>query len=332
MKKCNLILVLLVLIATSATAQYAYIPDSNAGAGSNNIWPFNMSSTTGRFIQILDAKYLPNGPVKITEVAFTRHTQYSRGITSFFAKQFQMRMSHSTSVCVGSLSKPFADHMAPCPTNLINTTSGFTYSLPTGETWVDIGTNCDFGYDGKRHICLEVRFRGQNVALGFVGWADGGGTPRLMSKLTPIDNYAALVGSSSWCTNGLKVRLTYVKNCVLLAADAAPIGSTEGIAVVNMPLGDMYQIAASLGQAPMKVGPCHVCLVLDGVFLTSILIGPPVFVNYAGQIPVGGRATGRFVIPQFPAIIGLCVYHAAVAYSAKGVTCCTNTAGTLLTK
>lgn len=329
MKKCTLFLVLLVLVSVPATAQYIYVPDSNPGAGSNNIWPFNMSSTTGRFIQILEAKYLPTAPVKITEVAFTRYS--SSGPTLFTAKQFQMRMSHSTSTC--PLSLTFADHMAPCPTNLIDTTAGLTYSTPTQSVWTDIGTNCDFGYDGKRSICLEVRFRGQTTSDGFACWADGNGTPRLMSKLTTIDNYAAATGSNTWCTNGLKVRLTYDKSCILLAADAAPIGSTEGISIVNMPGGDMYQIAASLGQTCMNFGNCKVCLDVDGVFVASIVLGPPVFTNYAGLIPKSGNAVGKFLIPRIPALVGLCVYHAAVAYDPRiGITCCTNTAGMQLTK
>ena len=83
---------------------YTYVPDSAPGAGSNNIWPFNMSSTTGRFIQILDAKYLTGAPVKFTEVAFTRYS--SSGPTTFDVKQFQMRMSHTTTSSTSALSPP----------------------------------------------------------------------------------------------------------------------------------------------------------------------------------------------------------------------------------
>ncbi len=327
MKNCYWLLVAFVLVAGSVMAQKAYVPDSNPAAGSNNIWPWDMSSTTGRFIQILDAKYLPNAPVKITEVAFTRHSRFSRN-TSFFAKQFQMRMSHTTSKC--PLSLKFADHCAPCPTNLIDTSSGFTYSLPTGDTWVDIGTHCDFGYDGKRNICLEVRFRGQNTALGFVGWADGSGTPRLMSKLTTIDNYNAPVGSNTWCTNGLKVCLTYDKRCILLAPDTAKIGGSTPIQLINMPVGQFYQIAASFGQTPLTLGNCTICLNPDAIFWASIFGGPPIFNGYAGVVPSGGSTAGKFSVPNIPVLAGICVYHAAIAFGKGGIICCTNTAGSEL--
>ena len=95
MKKSLALVALALLIGVSAGAQnYAYVPDAAPGAGSNNLWPFNMSAVTVRYIQILDAKYLPGVPVKFTEVAFTRYA--SSGPITFDAKQFQLRMSRDS--------------------------------------------------------------------------------------------------------------------------------------------------------------------------------------------------------------------------------------------
>jgi hypothetical protein len=322
--KCFVLLALLALLAGPALAQgYAYIPDNIPSSGGGNNWPLNFSSTTGRFIQLLDSQYLPNAPVKFVDVAFSRYsTTYP---SSFSAKQFQMRMSHTTRTVVTST---FANNFAPCPTNVINTTSGFTYAPPNINAWGDFGTTCDFGYDGKRSICLEIRYRGQVTSLGFPCrsasiarvWANGSG-----------DNWVAVTGSTG-SSGGLKTRLTYVKDNILLAPDTASIGTSVAVQGVNMAIGDFYQIGASLGQTPLSFGNCHICLDVDAILFASLLVGPPIFNGYAGTVPVGGSVNAKFAVPNLTALIGLCVYHAGVSYDNKGVTGCTNTAGTQLTK
>ena len=44
-----------------------------------------------------------------------------------------------------------------------------------------------------------------------------------------------------------------------------------------------------------------------------------------------GNATGKFSIPLLKQLVGVCVYHAAISYTNKGVQCCSNTDGILLT-
>ena len=328
MRRGALLAALIAFLAVSAVAQnYAFVPDNNPAAGSNNIWPFNMSSTTGRFIQILDAKYLPQRPVKITEVAFTRYS--SSYPSTFYARQFQMRMSHSpTTLC--PLTMTFTDHMAPCPTNLIDTQAGFTYTIPAVDNWVDIGTVADFGYDGQRNVCLEVRFRYQDINQGFACWADGAGTPRLMSKLTTIDNYAAATGSNMWCNNGLKVRLEWTDRHVLLAPDTVNIGSSGLIMMYGLPPADFFQVAASFGQNQLPLGSCSVFLDPDALLFLSVVLGPPIFVQYGGTVPAAGVARAQLSVPALKQLVGICVYHAAITYNASGITGCTNTAGSQL--
>ena len=61
------------------------------------------------------------------------------------------------------------------------------------------------------------------------------------------------------------------------------------------------------------------------------MFGAPVFNNYSGTL-VSGAATGSFAPPAIPALVGLDVYHAAIAYATPGVTDCTNTVKTNLTR
>ena len=97
-----------------------------------------------------------------------------------------------------------------------------------------------------------------------------------------------------------------------------------------MPSGVYYQVAASLGQTPLGLGKCQVGLDLDNVFVFSVLIGGGIFNNYAGITSKSGTATAVFFPPKIPALIGICVYHAAVAYDKSGVLGCTNTAGSMM--
>ena len=326
MRICVCIIALTVLLAAPAVAQtYVYAPDSNPATGGGNSWPFNFSTTSGRFIQIILVQHLTTlaGPYKITDVAFSVNGTYPN---SFTATQFQMRMSHST--LSNWADTNFANWQAPCPTNLIDAGSGFTYTVPGANAWADIGTKLDFGWDGKRNIALEIRYRGQNTSLGFACWSDST-MPRIWANSTSADNYVATTGSAR-ANLGLKVRLTIDKNNVLLAPDDVTVGTTAGIVLVNMPAGTGYQVAASLGQTPLPLGVCRIGLTLDNVFATSVQTATSVFKGYAGLTSATGTATAQFAPPRIPALAGICVYHAAVTYDKTGVRGCTNTAGTML--
>jgi hypothetical protein len=321
---------LAILLAAPAVAQnYVYVTDNNPTTGGGNSWPFNFGSTTGRFMQILNASYLSTlaGPWKVTEVAFSKYGDPPSYPNSFVVSQFQMRMSHTTVATPPSGS--FAGISGPCPTELIDTSSGFTYAVPSKDVWTDIGTVLDFGWDGKSNICLEIRYRGQVTSLGFP--CHSGTIPRIWANSTAADNYVATSGSVG-TGSGLKVRLTVDPNNVLLAPDTASIGTTVGVVLVNAPAGSLYQVAASLGQTPLPLGKCTIGLTFDTVFLTSVLVGPPVFNGYGGQVSASGTATAKLSLPAIPALVGICAYHAAVLFDKSGILGCTNTAGTLISK
>jgi hypothetical protein len=59
-------------------------------------------------------------------------------------------------------------------------------------------------------------------------------------------------------------------------------------------------------------------------------VGPPIFNGYAGVVAANGQGSGKLVVPNVTALVGLCVYHAGIAFNAKGISCCTNTEGTAL--
>ncbi len=128
-----------------------------------------------------------------------------------------------------------------------------------------------------------------------------------------------------------RVEVYYVIPFTCDAPDKAGIGTAAKIDLKNGPATDFFQIAASLGNATtIPLGSCSIKLDVDPVFLTSILVGPPVFTGYSGTL-VGGAGQGTFNIPNNSALVGIKVYHAGVSYSGTSVTDCTNTDVTELT-
>jgi hypothetical protein len=79
------------------------------------------------------------------------------------------------------------------------------------------------------------------------------------------------------------------------------------------------------------VGPCTLFLTPDTLFAASVLVGPPIFTNYTGVLSASGAGTGKLMVPKVPALVGLCVFHAGVAFDKSGIKCCTNTDGTEIT-
>jgi hypothetical protein len=197
---------------------------------------------------------------------------------------------------------------------------------PTGHLPTSLH-DADFGWDGKRDICLEIRFRGG--PSGFVGpvMCQSSLVRRVYnSSTTGPDYYVATTGSTG--TSGIKCKVTMTNQHVLIVPDTVKIGTTAVIGLGGLPLGDFYQIAASLGQNfELNLGTCSLWLVPDGLFTASIFLGPPIFNNYTGTVPVGGLARGTMNVPNIQQLIGLCVYHGAVTFGTGGITGCTNTDG-----
>lgn len=323
MKPSIVLILLVLLLAGSVPAQaFLHIPDNQPGAGTCNAYPF--TRTTFRFQMILPSSFTPGIPIKITDIAFA---PCSTSSTSWTSKGFRVRMCHTTLTNFrGAGDKCFDTNLSPCPTELYNGTMQWQVS---SNNWSPMGMTCSFGHDGQRNILIDLV--GLSNSAGFSSHR-GNVIPRLWN----FSNPPAACGSTDGGTveGGVKIRLTYSRTCVLLAPDTASLGAATPIQLVGAPAAKAYQIAASLSQGPpIPIQNCKICLGLDNVLIYSVLFGAPIFNSYGGLVGPTGAATGKFVPPRLPALIGVCVYHAAIVVDSKqGVVCCSNTAGTRITK
>jgi hypothetical protein len=318
---CVLVSAMLLLAAPSQVSLPAqgniYIPDSNTTTGSTNVYPFG-TGTEWRYQILVAASSLPSTPFKILDMAIV-----ARRTNVFSANQCQVRMCHTTIKDFQS-NRNFNTNLTPCPTEVFNGPIKFS---GTSNQWASLGLRHSHGYDGQRNLLIEVRFQSGNgaISLGMTTnvqalrrmWSSGGGA------------YNSTSGSvDSLSVSGApKLRLTIDRTSVLLCPDTAKIGTKVAIQLVQAPGGDFYQMAASLGRIPLPLGKCTINLAPDNVFIYSVRFGAPIFNGYAGSISPQGNAFGTFVIPNNRALVGVCIYHAAVAYSAAGITGCTNTCG-----
>jgi hypothetical protein len=313
---------LVLLLAASGPAQgFVHIPDNQPGSGTCNAYPF--SRTSFRFQMILASSFTPSAPIKITDIAFSPCTT----MRSWTSKGFRVRMCHtSLKDFQGANDRCFDKNLCPCPTELYN--GAIQWQL-NPNNWSPMGMTCSFGHDGQRNILIDL-----------VGLSNSGGVTchrgNVIPRLWEFSNPPAPCGSTDGPTTqaGLKIRLTYSRTCVLLAPDTASLGAATPIQLVGAPAARAYQIAASLSQGPpIPIQNCKICLGLDNVLIYSVLFGAPIFNSYGGMVGPTGAATGKFVPPQVPALIGVCVYHAAIVVDSKqGVVCCSNSAGTRITK
>jgi len=315
----------LLLIGVTVGAQgYIYNPSNTPTTGGSNAWPFSSSYSAWRFSFIVDASVLPSATFKITDVAFA----FTGSVTKT-AKQLQVRMGHTTHKNYsGSGTTKFDAMLGPCATIVYD--GPLNWAI-TGKQWQDMHLTRTFGYDGQRNIVIEIRyFGGANAAYVY--------TDASIARAYTHTSYSAdPYNDPDWHTPipgemmGPKHRLTYVKDNILIAPDTQQIGTSGPISYINGPAGDFYQMAASLGQTVQwNFGNCSIFLDPDGVFMYSLLFGAPIFNGYNGTLSAAGGAAGKFAVPAMKQLVGVCVYHAGVAYNNMGVTGCTNTDGTQL--
>jgi len=327
MKRGVVLLVLVLLIGVTVSAQgYIYNPSNTPSSGGGpNSWPFSVYSAW-KYQFIVNASVLPSAPFKIIDIAFAPTSS-----RTFTANPFEIRMGHTTYTAFGPLANDprFVRVLGSCPTVCY---TGPISWVATANSWSPIGLQRSFGYDGKRNICVEIRYRATG-SQGVACWTD----TTINRAYTHTGYSADPYNEPKWQVPipgeamGNKHRLTYVKDNILFAPDTLQIGTSGAISYGNGPAGDFYQIAASLGQSVQwHFGNCSIFLDPDGVFMYSVLFGVPIFNGYNGMLSAAGGATGKFAVPALKQLVGICVFHAAVAYNKGGVTGCTNTAGTLL--
>lgn len=307
--------VLVASIAASVGAQqYVGCPDTSPSTGvGGNTFPMG-SSAEWRYHQFLPNTCLPNGPFKITDMAYSAQSPSSHpGVY----QDFQVRMALTT---LTSLTTDFATNLGQNSVLVMNRpTFNWAYQV---NTWVDFGLDCPFAYDGQSNIVIEVRYRGAAGSSLFC-WREA--YPRAYTSGTGA--YNATTATRLLPGDSLKVRFTVDTNCVINATPQVQVGSSGSIALVQAAAGVPYTMATAFGYSTrIPFGSGNVCIDLDPLFVLSIN-GAPFFSNYAGTTSAGGSATGTFQVPNLAPLVGLSLAHAAVTISPM---CGSNTALTRL--
>lgn len=328
MKKSLICVALLLCISAGLTAQFIYNPSDTPSTGGANSWPFNLY-TGWRFQFIIDQKVLGTCPLTITDIAFAPSSTRTWGTT---VTKFEMRMGHTTYKDFGTAGTTLFDKiLGPSPTVVY---PAGTISWPcTSGVWSDIGLKAPFVYNGSGNICVEVRY---------LATASAGLSTRTDASIARAYTHARYSANPFTEPNwespipgemmGPKHRLTLMKGLTVVPDPAVSIGNTAQILLSNGNPGHFYQLAASLGNTPLPLAPCYtVNLTPDGVFMASILIGPPIFYYYAGTLSKSGTSGAKLAMPMIKALVGLKVYHAAVSYT-KSLTGASNTGETLINK
>jgi len=323
MKRILIASIVLALAGNAFAQAVIYNPSNTPTTGGTNSWPFNVY-TDWRFSFIINKSVLGTGPYKITDIAFAP-TQ----TMAWTASQFQMRMGHTALSTYAATTPPAFDTvLGSCPTIVYD--APMTWNT-TAANWSDIGMQCTFGWDGKRNVCCELRYKNRSTSTGLTIKTDAS-----INRSYTHNNYSQdPYNEPNWFVPipgealGPKHRIKTDGTNVLIASDAVNLGGTAGIGIFSAPQGVFYQIAASLGQTPFKVGPFTICLTPDALFSASA--GgtlPGTFSNYAGTTSASGTASARLNVPKVPALVGVCVYHAAGLVSGANIVGTTNTDGT----
>lgn len=320
MRRSLLLSAILVLLPVVCPAQiHVHVPDANPSKGTLGNQPFG-DGPSWRYLFLLDAKTLGNLPYRVTDLAFATGTS-----GTFSASQFQVRMSHTT---LKATPRCFVDALGPCPIEL---TGGSLAWTTTPDAWSPLGLSRSFGYDGVRNLAIEFRYRGgsRSVARTPTIRIDSGAMSLTVSPNESGDPY------SEKCGNVIRgrphVRLTLAGDHILSASETVKPGGRIDVRMQQGAPGAVYQIAASLGQAPLRFGQHTVGLSADGLFFASVFVGAPTFTGYAGVVGSGGTASATLDVPNVPALAGIRVYHAGVTLRAgQGVLAVTNTAPTIV--
>jgi len=332
MKNGLICVALLLCICAGMSAQYLYNPANTPAVGNGNSWPFNLF-TKWRFQFIIDKSKLGGAPVNITDIAFSG---YYSGTRTFTSADFEMSMGHTTYKDFGtSGTTKFATILGASPT-VVYPRGAISWAC-NYHAWSDIGLKAPFAYNGTDNICVEIRYN--NTASGGAVTITDPGIARAYTHanydpdpFNAVNWYTPIPGEYMGPIHRLTTKAGgFTCNAPAKLSITAP-AKPGSIDLSGGPATDYFQIAASLGNATkIDLGKCAVYLDFDGVLLYSILVGVPYFNGYAGTL-VGGMASAKFAPPDMSALIGVDVYHAAAAYDKGGITDCSNTVKTTLTK
>jgi len=310
-----------------APVAHTYNPANTPGTGGSNSWPFNLY-TGWRFQFIIHNKVLGSIPFAIKDIAFA--PTFAR---TFSAHDFQMRMGHTQYNQFSTAPTPEFDKVLGSSPTEVYRRGPISWNCKA-NTWCDIGLTTPFNYDGKSNICVEIRYNSTTSAG--VSTRTSPNIPRAYThsrySKDPFNEkqwYVPIPGEMM----GPIHRLTVEKCCtkVLTAPSKVKLGGTAPIQFNGANPGDLYQIASAFGNTQIPLGTGSIFLAMDGLFVVSLWLGPPVCVGYAGPVHPTGVGMGQLVVPKIPGIVGLNVFSAAVTYNKGGLAYCYNTARTSIT-
>ena len=319
-----------ITVGAGIPSKYVYNPSNTPATGNGNSWPFNLY-TGWRFQFIIDKSVMGSNPVTITDIGFSGYYNPAR---TFTVPDFQMRMGHTTYKDFGTAgTTKFATILGKSPVEVYK--RGPITWICNYHAWSDIGLTAPFNYNGKDNICVEIRYN-TKASGGVVTMTDAS-----IARAYTHSNYSAdPFNATDWYSPipgemmGPKHRLTLKGGFTCDAPASLSLGSSGAVKLTGGPTTrtSFYQIGASFGNSQrIDLGTCSVYLNFDPLLVYSILAGPPICNGYAGTLLLG-NGSGKFVPPRISSLVGITIFHAAVAYNYSAITACSNTDKTLLTR
>lgn len=309
-------------VRSAAQTVAVHNPSDSPAEGPLNAWPFGFFSDW-RFTFIIDAAVLGSGgAARIDSLAF------APAVTDVFtATHFQVRMGHTSVAAFSAAGSTSFDRV-------LGSTPTIVYDGPiqwncTAGRWSPIGLDRSFGWDGVSNVCCEVRYRNGSANI------DVRVDPSIRRAFTNSSVTPNAYDAPQWISpipgesRGPKHRVTLAKSDLLWIGSRLRLGGQAFVGLLDAPGGAAYQIAMSLSQGPIPVDRCSLGLGFDGLFLASLLLGPPVLNRYRGTVLPNGGALGWLNVPADSALAGVELYHAAVLFGG-GRIACTNTVGSTL--
>ncbi|MBN2490466.1 MAG: hypothetical protein JXQ29_06420 [Planctomycetes bacterium] len=163
---------------------------------------------------------------------------------------------------------------------------------------------------------------------------EGGAAPQHLAIATPGGGLVALHTSSGTFAPS---DVALVQERQIWALNQWALGKLGTLHVGFGPAqaGKFYQVALSFGHTPgIALGPLGtVHLNPDGLLLTSLLVGAPVFNSFCGVLDSRGRAASNptVLVPNDFALYGLRIFGGAIAFDQSGITALSNCWATTLT-